>query len=214
MHCHSILDRVHKACDYPSDKLRGDYLIRASGSHTPPAFRVHGTMKRLERRLRGTQPNARNLAIVVSTAQGTTVVPIHDRSADNYARIWTGRKSYLLRESLRTLERRVAAHGFARAPLCAGAAGQRAQAGMGQRRAFGGVGRGCEHSDLAPAPHGFQFGVPEHDVMPNLSQSERNDSSGFVSDARLAGIQLAASATINNTLTAMASVVTSRASTP
>lgn len=36
-------------------------------------------------------------------------------AADNYARIWTGGRSYLLRESLHQLEARVRAHGFARA---------------------------------------------------------------------------------------------------
>ena len=36
-------------------------------------------------------------------------------AADNYARIWTGGRSYLLRESLRALEGRVGAHGFVRA---------------------------------------------------------------------------------------------------
>jgi two-component system LytT family response regulator len=36
-------------------------------------------------------------------------------AADNYARLWIGDRSYLLRESLGQLERRVGAHGFARA---------------------------------------------------------------------------------------------------
>src|SRR5581483_9080211 len=36
-------------------------------------------------------------------------------AADNYARIWTGARSYLLREPLAELERRIRALGFARA---------------------------------------------------------------------------------------------------
>ena len=36
-------------------------------------------------------------------------------AADNYARIWTGGRSYLLRESMRELEARVRPHGFIRA---------------------------------------------------------------------------------------------------
>ena len=36
-------------------------------------------------------------------------------AADNYARLWMGGRSFLLRESLGQLERRVSAHGFARA---------------------------------------------------------------------------------------------------
>jgi two-component system, LytTR family, response regulator len=36
-------------------------------------------------------------------------------SADNYARIWVGAKSYLLRESLGSLQHRLAKHGFVRA---------------------------------------------------------------------------------------------------
>jgi two-component system LytT family response regulator len=36
-------------------------------------------------------------------------------AADNYARIWIGGRSYLLREAMHQLERRVREHGFARA---------------------------------------------------------------------------------------------------
>ena len=56
---------------------------------------------------------------VVSTARGAVVVPLRDidwiEAADNYARIWTGGRSYLLRESLQELEARVRAAGFVRA---------------------------------------------------------------------------------------------------
>ena len=95
-----------------------DYLLKPVTE-----ARFAATMKRLERRLRSSPGSARTSAIVVSTAQGATVVPIHEidwiEASGNYARIWTGGKSYLLRESLRTLERRVSPHGFARAHRCA-----------------------------------------------------------------------------------------------
>ena len=35
-------------------------------------------------------------------------------AADNYVRIWIGSRSYLLREALQQMERRVRAHGFMR----------------------------------------------------------------------------------------------------
>jgi len=38
-----------------------------------------------------------------------------DRGSDNYARLWIGGHSYLLRESLQILEQRARAHGFIRA---------------------------------------------------------------------------------------------------
>jgi two-component system LytT family response regulator len=51
------------------------------------------------------------------------VVRLHEidwiEAADNYARIWTAGKNYLVRESLRALEDRVKAHGFLRAHRCA-----------------------------------------------------------------------------------------------
>jgi two-component system LytT family response regulator len=81
--------------------------------------RFASTMKRLTRQLRGGSGNERDRAIVVSTARGTLVVPLREvdwiESADNYARIWTGGRSYLLRESLGTLEERIGANGFVRA---------------------------------------------------------------------------------------------------
>jgi two-component system, LytTR family, response regulator len=55
----------------------------------------------------------------VTTARGTTLLRVQEidwiEAADNYARIWTGGRSYLLREPLRVLEERVRAHGFLRA---------------------------------------------------------------------------------------------------
>jgi DNA-binding LytR/AlgR family response regulator len=56
---------------------------------------------------------------VVTTARGAVVLAMRDidwiEAADNYARIWTGGRSYLLRESMRELEARVRPHGFVRA---------------------------------------------------------------------------------------------------
>ena len=61
--------------------------------------------------------------IVVATSRGAAVLPVREidwiEAADNYARIWTGGRSYLLREPLRTLESRVEPDGFARAHRCA-----------------------------------------------------------------------------------------------
>jgi two-component system LytT family response regulator len=91
-----------------------DYLLKPVTE-----VRFAATMKRIVRQLRGAVSPAREHAIVVTTARGATVVPIREidwiEAADNYARIWTGGKSYLLRESLRVLESRVRAHGFLRA---------------------------------------------------------------------------------------------------
>lgn len=90
-----------------------DYLVKPVTQ-----ARFDATMKRLTRQLSEHKagPDPR---IVVSTSKGVTVVPIREidwiESADNYARIWTGGKSYLLRESLGDLEKRVEQHGFARA---------------------------------------------------------------------------------------------------
>ena len=56
---------------------------------------------------------------MVSTGSGTLVIPLREidwiEAADYYARLWVGGRSYLLRESLAHLERRVSGHGFVRA---------------------------------------------------------------------------------------------------
>jgi two-component system LytT family response regulator len=91
-----------------------DYLVKPVSE-----ARFAATMRRLETRLRtGTAPE-REQAIVVTTPRGALVLPLHEidwiEAADNYARLWVGGRSYLLRESLGQLETRVSAHGFARA---------------------------------------------------------------------------------------------------
>lgn len=91
-----------------------DYLVKPVSE-----ARFAATMARLARQLRAAAPSSRQQAIVVSTARGATVVPLREidwiEAAGNYARIWSGGRSYLLRESLQQLEARVRVQGFARA---------------------------------------------------------------------------------------------------
>jgi len=88
-----------------------DYLVKPVSE-----TRFGATMRRL-RRLLG-QPLQRE-HFVVTTPRGRTVVRLDDvewiESADNYARLWSGGRSYLVREPLRSLEGRVRPHGFIRA---------------------------------------------------------------------------------------------------
>ena len=91
-----------------------DYLLKPVTES-----RFAATMKRVIRQLKAAAPTSRDPAIVVTTARGTTVLSVREidwiESADNYARLWTGERSYLLRESLRVLEARVRPRGFERA---------------------------------------------------------------------------------------------------
>jgi two-component system, LytTR family, response regulator len=92
-----------------------DYLVKPVTES-----RFAATMRRLTKHLRGAaRPREREQAIVVTTSRGAVVVPLHDiewiEAADNYARIWSGTRSYLLRESLAALEERIGASGFIRA---------------------------------------------------------------------------------------------------
>lgn len=91
-----------------------DYLLKPVTE-----ARFAATMKRVVRQLKAAGPASREPAIVVTTARGATVLQVRDidwiESADNYARLWTGERSYLLREPLRTLEERISARGFVRA---------------------------------------------------------------------------------------------------
>jgi two-component system LytT family response regulator len=87
-----------------------DYLVKPVSE-----ARFASTMKRLTRQLSA----PREPRIVVTTPRGTTVLSPREidwiEAADNYARIWIGGRSYLLREALHELERRVRSHGFVRA---------------------------------------------------------------------------------------------------
>jgi two-component system LytT family response regulator len=91
-----------------------DYLLKPVSQ-----TRFAATMKRLLRQLRLKAPAARDEAIVVRTARERVVVPVREidwiEAADNYARLWTAGRSYLLRESMDALEDKVRAHGFVRA---------------------------------------------------------------------------------------------------
>jgi two-component system LytT family response regulator len=91
-----------------------DYLVKPVTE-----ARFAATMKRLLRQLRTTAPPATRDSIVVSTPRGAAVLRIPEidwiEAADNYARLWIGGRSYLLRESLNVLEERIREHGFLRA---------------------------------------------------------------------------------------------------
>ncbi len=86
-----------------------DYLLKPVSEE-----RFAATIERLTRRLRSTATS-----IAVPTTRGLTVLSLAEidwiEAADNYARLWVGERSYLLRRSLAELEQRAAAHGFARA---------------------------------------------------------------------------------------------------
>lgn len=91
-----------------------DYLVKPVTE-----ARFAATMKRLTKRLKSSGDAEREPSIVVATARGALVLPLRDidwiEAADYYARLWVGRRSYLLRESLAHLEPRVVQHGFVRA---------------------------------------------------------------------------------------------------
>ena len=90
-----------------------DYLVKPVSE-----ARFAATMKRVARALGG-DAAARDPGIVVTTLRGAVVLRLHEidwiESADNYSKLWVGSRSYLLRESLDALERRVKANGFERA---------------------------------------------------------------------------------------------------
>src|SRR5687768_5799311 len=91
-----------------------DYLVKPVSE-----ARFAVTIQRLARRLGSDGVRERDDAIVVSGSRGATVLRLREvdwiEAADNYARLWMGGRSYLLREPLADLERRVAPHGFVRA---------------------------------------------------------------------------------------------------
>lgn len=89
-----------------------DYLLKPVSE-----ARFEAMIKRLLRKL-APAPVAEP-TVVVTTPGGMVVLPVADvdwiETADNYARLWVGERSYLLRESVRDLEERMHAHGFIRA---------------------------------------------------------------------------------------------------
>lgn len=89
-----------------------DYLLKPVSE-----ARFEATIQRVVRKLAPTPPPVPTVA--VPTAGGVVVLSVADidwiETADNYARLWVGERSYLLRESVRELEERVRDHGFLRA---------------------------------------------------------------------------------------------------
>ena len=90
-----------------------DYLLKPT---TEARFAT--TMKRVSAQLRaGAAP--RSEPLIVTTSRGAVLIPVREidwiEAAGNYARLWTARRSYLLRSPLRVLEQRVRADGFLRA---------------------------------------------------------------------------------------------------
>lgn len=91
-----------------------DYLVKPVTE-----ARFAATMRRVARTLRGGGAPGPEPGIVVATSRGAIVIRPHEidwiEAADNYAKLWLGSRTYLVRESLGALERRFMAHGFARA---------------------------------------------------------------------------------------------------
>lgn len=91
-----------------------DYLVKPVTEE-----RFAATMHRLSRQLRLNQSATKPDGIPVTTSRGITLVPLHEidwiEAAGNYAQLWVGTRSHLVRESLRDLEQRVTSHGFLRA---------------------------------------------------------------------------------------------------
>ncbi len=90
-----------------------DYLVKPV---TEARFAT--AVRRLARQLRGGDAGQEQ-GIVVTTARGALVIRLGEidwiESADNYARLWVGARSHLVRESLESLERRLGTRGFVRA---------------------------------------------------------------------------------------------------
>lgn len=82
-----------------------DYLLKPASEE-----RFASTIARLKRQL-GNRDARRDPVIVVATARGSAIVPVREidwiQAENNYSRLWTGRRSYLLREPMRALETRV-----------------------------------------------------------------------------------------------------------
>ncbi len=91
-----------------------DYLVKPVSE-----TRFAATMSRLERLLAMPGATSPEPQISVPTTRGVLRLRLSEidwiESADNYSRIWSGGRDYLLRESLNAMERRVEGHGFARA---------------------------------------------------------------------------------------------------
>lgn len=91
-----------------------DYLLKPVTEQ-----RFAATMHRLARQLSTGSSAPRPECIPVTTSRGITFLPLSEidwiEAAGNYAQLWVGTRSHLVRESLRDLEERVHEHGFLRA---------------------------------------------------------------------------------------------------
>jgi two-component system LytT family response regulator len=91
-----------------------DYLLKPIS-----AARFEASIARLTRRLRADTSVASDPTFVVATSKGALVLRLREidwiEAEDKYVRIWTAGRSYLLREPLRDVEKRVRPHGFVRA---------------------------------------------------------------------------------------------------
>src|SRR6185295_15017480 len=89
-----------------------DYLVKPVSE-----MRFAATINRLLKRLQSN--SALEETIVVSTSRGATVLHLSEidwiEAAGNYSQLWVGTRSYVLRESLQLLEKRVEKNGFIRA---------------------------------------------------------------------------------------------------
>ena len=90
-----------------------DYLVKPVAES-----RFNAAMRRLERQLASRRGGARP-GLVVSASGRVTILPYDEidwvEAADNYVKPWVGDRCYLLREPMQSLEKRLLAHGFARA---------------------------------------------------------------------------------------------------
>jgi two-component system LytT family response regulator len=91
-----------------------DYLVKPVSE-----TRFAATMKRLIKQLGAARAERREEKIAVTTSNATLLLNAEEidwiEAEGNYARVWAGQRSYLLREPVRLLERRMRAHGFLRA---------------------------------------------------------------------------------------------------
>lgn len=91
-----------------------DYLVKPVTE-----ARFAASIRRIAKTLRMKGQGGREGSLVITTP-GRVVVVRHAEidwieSADNYSRVWIGKRDYLIRESLRALEDRVRTEGFRRA---------------------------------------------------------------------------------------------------
>jgi two-component system LytT family response regulator len=91
-----------------------DYLVKPVSE-----ARFAATIRRLAKQLEAEARSRRDQRIVVQTPRGTVLIPVRDidwiEAADNYVRIWSAGRTYLLRDSLEELEHRVRGQRFVRA---------------------------------------------------------------------------------------------------